>query len=71
MAKAEDELSFSGVSGAAMPAAVQGDKAKEAAAALSVLGYGPAEINMALKGVDMASLPLEEIIRQALKHMVK
>ena len=71
LAKAEDELSFSGVSGAAMPAAVQGDKAKEAAAALSVLGYGPAEINMALKGVDMASLPLEEIIRQALKHMVK
>ena len=71
LAKAEDELSFSGVSGAAMPAAVQGDKAKEAAAALSVLGYGPAEINMALKGVDMASLTLEEIIRQALKHMVK
>lgn len=71
LAKAEDELSFSGVSGAAMPAVVQGDKAKEAAAALSVLGYGPAEINMALKGVDIASLPLEEIIRQALKHMVK
>ena len=71
LAKAEDELSFSGVSGAAMPAVVQGDKAKEAAAALSVLGYGPAEINMALKGVDMASLTLEEIIRQALKHMVK
>jgi Holliday junction DNA helicase RuvA len=71
LAKAEDEFAFSSVSGAAVPAVVSGDKAREAAAALSVLGYGPAEINAALKGVDMATLPLEEIIRQALKHMVK
>ena len=47
------------------------NKASEAAAALAVLGYSQAEINLALKGVDLESLKLEEIIRQALKKMVK
>ena len=46
-------------------------KSGEAAAALAVLGYGSQEIAAALKGIDMAALPLEEIIRQALKKMVK
>lgn len=46
------------------------DKNSEAAAALAVLGYGPAEISTALKGIDV-TLPLEEIIRQALRKMVK
>ena len=41
------------------------------AAALAVLGYGSQEISTALKGIDMDALPLEEIIRQALKKMVK
>ena len=47
------------------------DKGNEAAAALAVLGYGSQEISLALKGVDMDALPLEEIIRQALKKMVR
>ena len=47
------------------------NKVSEASAALAVLGYGPAEINAALKGIDMDSLPLEEIIKAALKKMVK
>lgn len=47
------------------------NKASEASAALAVLGYGPAEINAALKGVDMESLTLEEIIKQALKNLMK
>ena len=47
------------------------NKASEAAAALAVLGYSRAEINVALKGVDMESLTLEQIIRQALKNMIK
>ena len=68
LAQTEVDFSFNGETTPAIP---QGDKGKEAAAALSVLGYGPAEINAALRGVDMASLPLEDIIRQALKHMVK
>lgn len=47
------------------------NKASEAAAALAVLGYGPAEINEALKGIAMDDLPLEAVIKQALKKMVK
>ena len=47
------------------------NKASEAAAALAVLGYGPAEINEALKGIPMEELSLEAIIKQALKKMVK
>ena len=39
--------------------------------AVAVLGYGSQEISAALKGIDMEALPLEEIIRQSLKKMVK
>ena len=46
-------------------------KATEAAQALAVLGYTSAEVSVALKGVDVENLPLEEIIRQSLKKMVK
>ena len=47
------------------------NKASEAAAALAVLGYSQAEVAAALKGVEVDTLPLEEIVRQALKKMVK
>lgn len=47
------------------------NKASEAAAALAVLGYSQAEINVALKGIDIESLALEQIIRLALKNMMK
>ena len=47
------------------------NKLSEATAALAVLGYSQAEINMALKGVDIDGQPLEQIIRLALKNMVK
>lgn len=47
------------------------NKASEASAALAVLGYGPVEINEALKGIPMEELPLEAIIKHALKKMVK
>ena len=47
------------------------DKASEASAALAVLGYGSAEISAALKGLDLDKLSLEEVIRQALRKMVK
>ncbi|MEG1592763.1 MAG: Holliday junction branch migration protein RuvA [Oscillibacter sp.] len=47
------------------------NKATEAAGALSVLGYSTAEVSLALKGVDVDGLPLEEIIRACLKKMVK
>lgn len=47
------------------------NKASEAAAALAVLGYSQAEINLALKGVEVETLTREEIIKQALKKMMK
>ena len=61
-------LDFSGGKGAAVPA-VFTSKATEAAAALAVLGYSTQEVQMALKGVDVENLPLEEIIRQALENL--
>ena len=42
-----------------------------AAAALAVLGYSQSEIAAALKGIDVDGLALVEIIKQALKRMVK
>ena len=47
------------------------NKLSEATAALAVLGYSQGEINLALKGVDLEGLTLEQIIKQALKRMVK
>lgn len=46
-------------------------KATDAASALAVLGYSQAEITTALTGVEMEAQPLEEIVRQALKKMLK
>ena len=68
---AKEQSSFSAQGGGAVPVSLPGDKGNEAAAALAVLGYGSQEISLALKGVDMDALPLEEIIRQALKKMVR
>ena len=63
-------LDFSG--GKGVPAApLFASKATEAAQALAVLGYSSQEVQLALKGVDVENLPLEEIIRQSLKKMVK
>ena len=47
------------------------NKSSEAAAALAVLGYSQTEIGMALKGIDVDTLSLEDIIKQALKKMMK
>lgn len=47
------------------------NKLSEASAALAVLGYSQGEINTALKGIDIDAQPLEQIIRLALKNMVK
>ena len=63
-------LDFSGGGGPVNVSAFT-SKATEAAQALAVLGYSSAEVSAALKGVDVENLPLEEIIRQSLKKMVK
>ena len=67
----KDPGSFAAASGASVAIPVRNDKSGEAAAALAVLGYTSQDISVALKGLDMDSLPLDEIIRQALKRMVR
>ena len=47
------------------------NKLSEASAALAVLGYSQGEINLALKGVDLDTLTLEQVIKEALKKMMK
>ena len=47
------------------------NKRSEASAALAVLGYSAAEINLALKDIDLEAHTLEEIIKLALKRMMK
>ena len=62
------ELDFSMGSTTAAPVTT-GNNAAMAHAALQELGYSPAEINTALKGVDPAA-STEEMIRHALRAMV-
>ncbi len=70
MAKESSELAFSNTE-FVMPGETKAqDKMNDAAAALGVLGYSNYECAAALKGVDM-SMPLEDIIRAALKNMMK
>ena len=62
------ELDFS--TGPAVASPVQtGNNAALAHAALQELGYSPAEINAALKGVD-PSASTEDMVRHALRAMV-
>ena len=61
------ELDFSGGPVAAVP--TQAGNAALAHAALQELGYSPAEINAALKGVD-PNATTEEMVRHALRAMV-
>ena len=62
------ELDFSNGNAATAPVQT-GNNAALAHAALQELGYSPAEINAALKGVDPKSTT-EEMIRHALRAMV-
>ena len=68
---AKEQVSGSFAVGSSVPVIVQNSKASEASAALAVLGYTAQDIALALNGIDMEALPLEEIIRQALKKMVR
>lgn len=68
----ETELS-SAAGAAAFSAPVISDRSKlgDASAALTVLGYSTPEINAALKQINTDELSLEDIIRAALKQMMK
>ncbi len=67
MGSSGTELDFSGPTVSASPAS--GNAAALANAALQELGYSPAEIAAALKGVD-ANATTEEMVRFALRAMV-
>ena len=67
----EEAFASSAKGGVSVAATVPHSKKSEAQAALAVLGYGSAEINAALKDIDVDALTLEDIIRQALKRMMK
>ena len=67
---AKDQTDFA-PGGVSLPVMNNNSKLQEASAALAVLGYGSNEISSALRGIDMDNTALEDIIRQALKTMVK
>lgn len=67
----KDGLFAEEVPGAPVVGSTMGSKANEAAAALAVLGYGNEEISIALKGLSIEDQPLEGVIRQALRRMIK
>ena len=48
-----------------------GSKQRDAAAALTVLGYSQGEISTAMRTLDIDALTVEEIIREVLKSSVK
>ena len=48
-----------------------GSKQRDAAAALTVLGYSQPEISAALRTIDIETLTVEEIIREVLKSSIK
>ncbi|MEG0036089.1 MAG: Holliday junction branch migration protein RuvA [Oscillospiraceae bacterium] len=48
-----------------------GSKLSDAVSALAVLGYSNSEISVALKDIDTETTKLEDVIRAALKKMVK
>lgn len=64
-----DMPEYGGNNTAVVPAAV-GNKVAEASAALASLGYSQSEIGIALKGVDVEKLSVEEIVRSGLRAMV-
>ena len=59
------------VSASAGKMAVADPKARDVAAALTVLGYSPAEISGVLGKIDISGLSVEEAIREVLKTSLK
>lgn len=57
--------------GAAFAAQMSGTKLTDAVSALAVLGYSNSEITMAMKDIDVENTALEDIIKQALRKMLK
>lgn len=71
LAKEQPDMDWTPVNLPAAGEPVQGDKLSEAGAALAVLGYSPAEVQMALKGVDAEHMTVEELIKAGLRNMMQ
>ena len=71
LAKEQPEMDWTPVNLPAAGEPVQGDKLSEAGAALAVLGYSPAEVQIALKGVDAENMTVEELIKAGLRNMMQ
>ncbi|MGM9522117.1 MAG: Holliday junction branch migration protein RuvA [Oscillospiraceae bacterium] len=69
IAKEKLELNKAPIPQAAPSAA--GKKLSDVTAALSVLGYSPAEISLALREIDIDKLSVEEAVKLVLKGSVK
>ena len=68
---AKESGGMAAVSGAVSSGAAGSSKLSDAVSALMVLGYSSAEVGGLLKDVDVENTALEDIIKQALKKMVK
>ncbi len=71
MAKETESVSFTDPVAIASPAIGDRSKLGDASAALAVLGYSAQEINAVLKKIPSDDLSVEEIIKAALKQMMK
>ena len=71
LAKEQPEMDWTPVNLPVAGEPIQGDKLSEAGAALAVLGYSPAEVQMALKGVDGEHMTVEELIKAGLRNMMQ
>lgn len=68
LGKGVQSMDFSGTGAAAVPA--QGGKVALATAALAELGYSQADIAAAMKGLQVETMSVEDIVRQVLRAMV-
>jgi Holliday junction DNA helicase RuvA len=67
VSKESAALKSSGYTAPRGDAGLPGAKQHDAAAALAVLGYSQSEISMAMRGIDVDALSVEEIIREVLR----
>jgi len=71
VSKEMPSLKASGFVPAGESTGAPGSKQRDAAAALTVLGYSQSEISTAMRSIDINELTVEEIIREVLKSSIK
>lgn len=68
---AKEQINLSSGTVGSIPVAISNDTMSEAVAALAVLGYSQAEIDAALRNVDISNLTVEDIIKKALAGLIR